>query len=116
MTTASLTRNAIDNFTPIIYQDGVELSAPEFADANFRHLINRRMTWSNVQAFVTEALNGLVRARNGRPGVLAALRQQMFTVSEIVRRAANRRRSYSLVQAELVTALVAVVEAARSYR
>lgn len=133
MTTASLTANNVAAMTPVIeiHRIGgalgtldVSTTAINFANANFRHLINRRMRWSECEAFVREAIQQLTvkvnsRALGNRSMATTGNRSMATTVDELVntvRRAANRRRSYYLVFDVLRAATEAVIYAAERCR
>ena len=125
MNTASTTANNVAAMTPVIAVErfsnapsdvDVSKTAIQFASANFRHLINRRMRWSECEAFVREAIQQLTVQVNRRALGNRSLTAPVEQLVDTVRRAANRRRSYYLVFDVLRAATEAVINAARDCR
>ena len=122
MTTASLTTDRIDMLNPeilvvrVLGKVQAATTASQFAEANFLHIINRRMVWSDVENFVRTALRLLANEVNVRSNNNASMRETTEDVVDIVRRAANRRRSYNLVQQELIASVEAFILASERCR
>lgn len=119
MTTASLTANNVASMTPDVTFNRLGTTrenAVDFARDNFRHLINRRMRWSECEAFVREAIQRLYVQVNQRSLGNRSMATTVETLVDTVRRAANRRRSYNLVYDALVSSVEAVIVAAERCR
>ncbi len=119
MTTASLTEQNISNLTPIATicrrTDGSiagRLTAVGFSSENFRHLINRRFRWSDSAEFVAEAIARLIREVNPRAATNTSMTPFIENLTDIVRTAANRRRSFNKVYEGLVGSVERLIYAA----
>jgi hypothetical protein len=85
-------------------------TAVVFTDTNLRHIVNRRMKWSDVEGFVRVALVQLVFAIVGERTNIETTRGIDETV-DLVRDAANRRRSWSSVENKILTSVADLIRA-----
>lgn len=123
MTTAVQTTNNVATNSPVIeIQRRSDNSvrpvgtATAFANDNLKHLINRRLRWSSSEQFVRQALHMLVAGANSAALGNSSLTAHIDSVVDVVRDAANRRRSFCLVEVKLVGAIAALIEAAERCR
>ena len=121
MTTASLTRTNITANTPVVVisrtiSGGINamLTAQDFCRENFRHLINRRMRWSESEQFVRDAVRQLVERANPRTrgNTSVDLAESIDTLVNLVRRAANRRKGYYTVASNIEGYTASLIESA----
>jgi hypothetical protein len=91
-------------------------TSTKFVEANFRHIVNRRMRWSDVELFVRQALHQLTGEVNTFALGHASLVPLMEDVVDVVRDAANRRRAWATVEGRLNNVVVTLIDAARRCR
>jgi len=120
LTTARQTATNVRNLTPITTvsrnQFGaviVDLTAENFVDRNLKHIVNRRMKWSETAPFVNAAcVELLFNIAGRRSNSLMASSMAMFELFDLVRVASNRRWSWKDARQVLVNNTRDLIQAA----
>lgn len=99
MTTASETRSIIASLSPVIdvRRNDPQLTAELFVENNIRHIVNRRMRWTDVQGFVQLSLRALIHATAGTINMTS-----INVAFQTIKDAVNRRRTWFNVQPWIV--------------
>lgn len=116
--TASKTRENVRLLTPhiqVLYnlqgEIDVAKTAERFVEANYRHVVNRRLQWSATEQFVRMALSDLLStAFESYQGINSdGLRDARENMVNLVRTAANRRKAWTLVSTDIVHAVMVLI-------
>lgn len=91
-------------------------TAIEFINANFRHIINRRMKWSTVEPFVREALAQLANLICTKASSRESVQVEINLTTQTMRFATNRRLSYNNVADDLRSDVEELLAAAERVR
>jgi hypothetical protein len=113
MTTAIETTRNVKSFFFIIdvRSNNPRTTAELFVDNNIRHLVTRRMKWTEVELFVTTALLALVTATSGNI-TGASVDNAVEFATETIRDALNRRRTWNDYREFVITDVMDVIAAA----
>jgi hypothetical protein len=114
MTTATQTKFNVLAMAPVIdvTSNDSRTTAERFVDNNLRHIVNRRMKWTEVPEFVLTSLQALQFATSGvisGTSVYLAIDDAF----ETIRVCTNRRWSWQEAQPVLIKAIMDVIEAAK---